>query len=712
MVPNTPERTRADPARMAPMPDDGRSPRRSSRVKKNPSITPNRFNKFFNPRPKNIKKTSVRSSRKALLSLTSSNLNSRLRASRAAETIDHQDGPPSKKRRLSFSSVPSIPSSPIQAADRAPTSHPRPHLASNVILVDTNDEELETEDEDEPVYSEEEEEEMVSALPRVRHYHNISSATQHLSRQLGRRATYRYGNESKLWQHETANFYSLPGDVLAGENSSRRPRALPFSLASFNHQEAVAIGGEDGDVEIYRVWERMPNYDHSLRLECRMLPHDNAVMDMQFSPDDQFLATASGDQTCRIIDMNTCTGTHTLVGHEGSIKNVRWQPGADNKILATCARDGSVVLWDLRCAAKTLGSLVVKPLIRAPHFLENSREVAPTTEIFGAHSLWDKAKVVNGKRQTVPLSSRVDYTVTACAFISDSRPHLLATTSEHNAMIKVWDMRTSYKQRSGRPTPVSVTAEPVSHELVRPYGVTSMTMSTDSSRLYTLCRDNTVYAYSTAHLVLGGSPEMSSTSTQPFKPSRGAGAGLRPLYGFRHDQLRLGTFYDKLSLRPKTHNHTEMIAVGTGDDCAVLFPTDEKYLTKSNQQPHRASEVPHRPSRQNAQPSVTHRTVSQPRLSASFGSSKSSQAGDVTQDVPIYYHGTPLVNAHKKEVTCCAWVPGNGQLVTVADDYIARCWYEDDPAQARNLRLNLDKDPSRNRSGWASVIEGWDDDEV
>ncbi|KIW90791.1 uncharacterized protein Z519_08574 [Cladophialophora bantiana CBS 173.52] len=702
---HTPERNvRSETVTFAVAPNENRSPRRSSRIKKNPSITPNRFTRFFTPRPQNVKR-SVRTSRKALRELSAVNLNSRSGAKQSLEvcTGEHSQ-PPSKKRKLSFTSIPSIPSSPIKVNYGFPSSQESP--AGEGAMPDAKDDDAlysETDDEDE----EEELSPLLQYPPRVTRYQSISTSAGLLSRHLGRRKEISFGNDSNLWQHETSNFYSLPEDFFNDTSINIRPRALPFCTASFNHQQSVAIGNEDGLVEVYRASERSSDDPGSLQIQYFMYPHDNAIMDMEFSYDDKFLATASGDQSCRIIDMDTLMATHTLIGHMGSIKRVQWQPGSGNHVLATCSRDGSVRLWDLRCAQQ--GILDIQPLVRAPHLLNNSREVNAQVEIRDAHTSWDKLKLVNGKRQVAGLSSKVDFAVTTCAFISDTRPHMLATASEHNAIIKIWDMRASYKQRSGRPTPVSATLEPNSHEALRPFGVTSMVMNTDGSRLYTLCRDNTIYAYSTAHLVLGGCPEMSLASSQPSRASRTAGQGLGPLYGFRDPSLRLGSFYDKLALRRKTSENTEILAAGSGEDCAVIFPTDERYLTKAARRC--PPVVSHSKPSLRSRPRLPQRASSVNMLSNSLSASTSFQDVQMEGQCPIYYTGTPLINGHTKEVTAVAWVHHNGQLITVADDYKARCWFEDDPSKARALRLNTERDGRRNQSGWATVRPGFDDDE-
>jgi WD40 repeat protein len=81
-------------------------------------------------------------------------------------------------------------------------------------------------------------------------------------------------------------------------------------------------------------------------LSCRQ--HLNAVMDMQFSSDDSLLATASGDQSIRVIDMQTQQTKSVFQYHRSSCKQVRFKPGDEN-VLATCSRDGNITLWDTRC---------------------------------------------------------------------------------------------------------------------------------------------------------------------------------------------------------------------------------------------------------------------------------------------------------------------------------------------------------------------------
>lgn len=106
----------------------------------------------------------------------------------------------------------------------------------------------------------------------------------------------------------------------------------------------VATGDEDG-------WVHLLDADNEFdftKAHVSFRAHTNAIMDVQFSSDDMWMATGSGDQTAQIIDVRTQQCVHVLARHKSSVKQVRFQPGDDN-IVATSSRDGAVQIWDLRC---------------------------------------------------------------------------------------------------------------------------------------------------------------------------------------------------------------------------------------------------------------------------------------------------------------------------------------------------------------------------
>lgn len=442
-------------------------------------------------------------------------------------------------------------------------------------------------------------------------------------------------------------------------------------------------------------------------------PHVNAILDMAFSPDDLLLATASGDQTAQIIDMPTQRAIHTLAGHVASVKQTIFQPESSN-VIATSSRDGSVQIWDLRCKGFNATvrnfkvSLDPSQAKAAPKTL-SSCWARPVNTISDAHSTRQPSASTSAPVRPIVVGDAPsktespgrcgDVSITALAFLPPPRNHLLLTACEADATVKLWDLRTTHtNRRRARAVPLSTTRQPESHTRHRRFGLTSLALSTDGARLYTLCRDNTVYAYSTSHLVLGHAPEL-SLSRSGSRPRRAGGAekaGLGPLYGFRHPKFHATTFYVKAALRPAAGNKTELLAVGSSDGCAVLFPTDERFLRRP---------IHHRPSDYHSHFS---NLMSAPSLRRT--DSSSTLAARLTDTIPIYNHGTALIRGHAREVTGLTWTQG-GDLVSVGDDLTARCWRDGTGQEARALRVGGEGEGRRWGCGWAEVRGDWDEED-
>lgn len=401
--------------------------------------------------------------------------------------------------------------------------------------------------------------------------------------------------------------------------------------------------------------------------------------------------------------------TYSLNGHVSSVKQVCFQPGSSN-VIATSSRDGSVQIWDLRCKGfdapvrdiRVSLEPSVTDLTRTPpnHKLTWARSV---NTIIEAHAnrqpLLANAAPANKATPTLDAPSKTespgrrgDVSITALSFLPAGREHLLLTASEANASVKLWDLRTTHNHRRSHASPLSSTKQPESHNKHRHFGLTSLSLSGDGGRLYTLCRDNTVYAYSTSHLILGHAPELSQPSSKPRRSAGQEKEGLGPIYGFRHPKFHATTFYVKSAVRMAKDNNSELLAVGSSDGCAVIFPTDERYMQRSNHQRMHPSGPPFpRP-----RPALT-RTDS--------GTGLSTRLEDT---IPIYQDGSALIQGHSREVTGLSWTP-TGELVTVGDDFAARCWREG--ADARDLRMGGEKEGRRWRCGWAEATEEWDDDD-
>jgi WD40 repeat protein len=447
----------------------------------------------------------------------------------------------------------------------------------------------------------------------------------------------------------------------------------------------LAIGDEDGFIHL-----QDSEGDFS-KPHVSWKAHSNAIMDVQFSSDDLHLAAGSGDQTAQIVDVRTQQTLAVLAKHKSSVKQVRFQPG-DDKMVATSSRDGAVQIWDLRCKGNQ-GSIHSAWGSDAPYASVVRTLASAHADISLPMSTSSATRSLSNSK-TENINRRNDISVTALSFMPQGREHLLLTASDASTCVKLWDIRGRYSLR-GPAIPIATTRHPESHNRHRHFAINSLTLSGDASRLYALSKDNTVYAYSTSHLILGVAPELSATSSSKQKYCGVGQEGLGPIYGFRHQNFHAGSFYVKASLRKACEDRTEMLAVGSTDGCPVLFPTDETFLKR---------ETRHEDDDADDLPDITSIAAkpSRPLLSRS---STNSRCPDT---IPIYEHGTALVRGHDAEVTSVSWAR-NGSLISVSDDFRVRRWKEG--SQARDLRMGGESEGRRWQCGWAAVGDGYDDDE-
>ena len=638
--------------------------------KRPPPITPKRFTRFFTPRNSShgSSRASLSSSERQLQDITRTAINRNHAITRTTprKTVNFVDiettqtqtpSSSTRKRRYPYLSPES---SPAQFHS-SPSKRSRYFTPEPVEVY-----------EDEPGI----EEPPVFVAP-IRRIGTLGGTSRRLQRSFGGLLSVGRGfrqDHCTWWQDQTAEFYSSADDV-----HSLSQNAPPFCTASCNTNSLLAIGDEDGFIHL------VDSEGDFSKAHISWQAHFNAVMDVQFSSDDSYLAAGSGDQTAQIIDVRTQQTLSVLAKHKSSVKQVRFQPG-DDKIVATSSRDGAVQIWDLRCKGGDVSvhsawgsdapyASVVRTLAAAHADVGLPNNVA--------------TRVAHGKTETI--SRRNDVSVTALSFMPEGRQHLLLTASDASTCVKLWDIRGRYSLR-GPAIPIATTRHPESHNKHRHFAINSLTLSGDASRLYALSKDNTVYAYSTNHLILGTAPELSTTSSSKQKYCQVGQEGLGPIYGFRHNKFHAGSFYVKASLRKAFDDKPEMLAVGSTDGCPVLFPTDETFLKR---------EVRRHEEEADDLPDMTPRSI----LRSSSSRLSSSRSLDT---IPIYEHGTPLIRGHDAEVTSVSWAK-NGSLISVSDDHRVRRWVEG--TQARELRTGGEGEGRRWQCGWAAVSDGYDNDE-
>lgn len=440
------------------------------------------------------------------------------------------------------------------------------------------------------------------------------------------------------------------------------------------------------------------------KVDIHISAHDNAIMDLAFSQDDMRLATACGDRTGKIIDVATQTVAFELAGgHCDSLRQIAFQAGqANGSTLATSDRAGRIQIWDLRCSPMPVNCFSTVTPDGVMH-----RNTDIETMFGKTVNTFDNAHERRNNGSTSSAS------VTAIQWLPAGREHLLLSASEANASIKLWDTRYIKPRRQQAETPLAVTPEPRGHAW-RSYGMTSMALSSDAARLYAVCKDSTVYAYSTAHLILGHAPALEDNATKR-KPS--GSQGLGPLFGFKHDLFRAQSFYVKCAIRPSlTAGGPELLAVGSTDSCAVLFPTDERYMRSAwSRNSHILDPSSSAPASTSASfsssappPPTPAQASANPFFSFSC-STPSAASGAGSASIPIFRSGTALVRGHSREVTTLSW-SHEGKLVTASDDYVVRQWQSGGDT-ARHLRTVGEFGGERHLAGWADVGADWDVDD-
>ncbi|KAG5982831.1 hypothetical protein E4U55_001284 [Claviceps digitariae] len=508
----------------------------------------------------------------------------------------------------------------------------------------------------------------------------------------------------------TASFYSQSSDVHHCTSSTGQGNTIPFSLASSPTDAVTAIGDEEGFVRLFKTGAAHGIDYRDAAVDQHIQVHDNAIMDLDFSHDGYRLATASGDRTGKIVDVVTSSiAVNLAAGHWDSLRQVAFQPGkASGFGLASSDRAGRVQIWDLRCSSM--------PTLT----FSSGGQSGPIDRDISLDPMAAKTvNTIDNAHERTVQGVKSSASVTAIQWLPAGREHLLLTASEANASIKLWDTRYIKPRRQAEDMPLAITPQPATHAW-RSYGITSLALNTDASRLYAVCKDSTIYAYSTAHLMLGHAPELQDNA--PKRRPNGGTNGLGPLYGFKHEQFRASTFYVKCALRPAStsaphasHYQSELLAVGSANNCAILFPTDEKYMrsawAKHAHDLDKGNNNNNNPLPPSSSSSSSASFFGTP-LSSGLSTPLSSSSPSPPSPIPIFHSGTPLIRGHSREVTNVSW-SRDGDLITASDDYLVRRWSTRLRDQAHHLRTVGEFGGERHMAGWADVSPDWDmpDDE-
>ena len=258
--------------------------------------------------------------------------------------------------------------------------------------------------------------------------------------------------------------------------------------------------------------------------------HSNAIFDLKWHPSDEYVATASGDQTIVISSVHHESRLTTLAGHTQSVKCIAWDPENGN-VLCSGGRDGSILVWDLRVGEKWKPST-------------DRRELGPSLIMPQAHKDIGTRCTPNGRKVARSITSLTYAVGNSHSIISSgafdgcvgSAWPVEQFLTDLNSILREWDIRlpsqkSKLPKKQTRPIDMSQidpTVEFDSSSSRRPRGITSISVGTGPTEglLFALANDSNIHTFNADTLA-------------PISSSR-----------FSHETMRTNSFYIKSAISP------------------------------------------------------------------------------------------------------------------------------------------------------------------
>lgn len=238
-------------------------------------------------------------------------------------------------------------------------------------------------------------------------------------------ATASWDGTVSLWDIPTRRLVrTLEGDDSPTAQLTSRARNRTWDAVFDPTAKLVATAHGDNTVKLFEV--------DTGRLLRTLTGHRDIVRGVAFNPRGDVLATASWDDTIRLWDVATGASTRELKGHTKPANAVAFDPSGDR--LASAASDGSIRVWDVASGQLLKVLTGHTSSVRDVTFSPDGASLASASADRTAR-IWE---VDTGKlRSTFAGSAGHTGTVWSVAF---NRQGTLLVTSGQDGVAKVWDV--------------------------------------------------------------------------------------------------------------------------------------------------------------------------------------------------------------------------------------------------------------------------------
>jgi WD40 repeat protein len=162
------------------------------------------------------------------------------------------------------------------------------------------------------------------------------------------------------------------------------------------------------------------------------------IVDVQWSPDGNWVATTSADTTTRIWDATTGNLRSTLFGHTGAVYTADWSP--DSTHLVTGSADGTAKVWAIAASGTqelfSLSAQDTRGGINGVAFSPDGQRVMTGDQASTAVKIWDVSRTGDAEWANLPGNPHV---WSGVAFSRDGR-RLVASSG--GGSVTVWDPQT------------------------------------------------------------------------------------------------------------------------------------------------------------------------------------------------------------------------------------------------------------------------------